>query len=167
LVATPELEDPNFDHTVVYMIQHDDTGAMGLVINRVVAAGPLAELLKDLGIETERDPGIDIRVHYGGPVEQGRGFVLHSADYHSAQTIAVTGTIAMTSSLDVLQDIAAGKGPRQSLFAVGYAGWAPNQLESELTAGAWHTVEADDALVFDDQVETKWRRALDLRGIDL
>lgn len=167
LVATPELEDPNFDHTVVFMIQHDSNGAMGLVVNRVVAAGPLAELLKGLGIETETDPGLDIRVFAGGPVGREHGFVLHSADYHAQTTVEVTDKFAMTSSLDVLQDIAAGKGPQRSLFALGYAGWAPNQLESEIAAGAWVSVEADDALLFDEQVDTKWQRALDRRGIEL
>jgi putative transcriptional regulator len=169
LVATPELEDPNFDHTVVYMIHHDASGAMGLVINRVVAAGSLAELLHGLGIETdaETDPGVDIRIHEGGPVERERGFVLHSGEYQVEGTITVTDTVAMTSSLDVLRDIAAGKGPERSLFALGYAGWAANQLEGEIAAGAWYTVEADDALLFDEQAETKWQRALDRHGIEL
>lgn len=167
LVATPELTDPNFDRTVVYMVQHDASGAMGLVINRVVAAGPLAELLEGLGIEAEGDPGVDIRVFAGGPVGREHGFVLHSTDYHGETTVEVTDKVAMTSSLDVLRDIAAGKGPQRSLFALGYAGWAPNQLESEIAAGAWYSVEADDALLFDEEVETKWQRALDRQGIEL
>jgi len=167
LVATPKLKDPNFDHTVVYLIEHDASGAMGLVINRVVARGPLNRLLADLGVESEAAPSEEIRIHYGGPVEPSRAFVLHSSDYHSADTVQLADGIAVTGSLDVLEDIAAGQGPKQRLLAVGYAGWAPDQLERELAAGAWVTVPADEALLFDDRIETKWQRAMQRRGIDL
>lgn len=167
LVAAPELADPNFDRTVVYMIEHGPTGAMGLVINRVLGRGPLAKLLEGLGVKTEINGAAEIEVHYGGPVEQGRGFVLHSPDYRGRDTIVLSGLVAMTSSPDVLEAIAAGKGPRRSLFALGYAGWAPNQLESELAAGAWFVVEPDEALLFGHEIATKWQRALARRGIDL
>jgi putative transcriptional regulator len=167
LVATPELDDPNFDHTIVYMVEHDGSGAMGLVLNRVLGKGPVAELLEGLGIEGEVDPAAEIEVHYGGPVESGRGFVLHSPDYTGENTVVLSDLVALTTSLDVLSAIAAGNGPKRSLFALGYAGWAPGQLEAELAVGAWVVVEADEALLFDDQVDSKWRRALDRRGIDL
>jgi putative transcriptional regulator len=167
LVATPELEDPNFDHTVVYLISHDDSGAMGLVINRVVAKGPLNRLLEDLGVESEAADSEEVRIHYGGPVDPSRAFVLHSSDYRSEDTVPLAGGIAMTGSLDVLEDIAAGQGPQRRLLAVGYAGWAPDQLEQEVAAGAWFTVPADEALLFDDRVETKWQRAMQRRGVDL
>jgi len=167
LVATPELEDPNFDHTIVYMVEHDGGGAMGLVLNRVLGRGPVAELLEGLGIEGEVDPAAEIEVHYGGPVESGRGFVLHSPDYTGESTVVLSDLVALTTSLDVLRAIGAGDGPKRSLFALGYAGWAPGQLESEIAVGAWVIVEADEALLFDDQVDSKWQRALDRRGIDL
>ena len=167
LVATPELEDPNFDHTVVYMVEHNGGGAMGLVLNRVLGKGPVAELLEGLGIEGQVDPAAEIEVHYGGPVEAGRGFVLHSPDYTGANTVVLSDLVALTSSLDILSAIAAGNGPKRSLFALGYAGWAPGQLEAELAVGAWVVVDADEALLFDDQVDSKWQRALDRRGIDL
>lgn len=167
LVATPELEDPNFDHTVVYLISHDASGAMGLVINRVVARGPLDELLEDLGVEVEAADSKEVRVHYGGPVDPSRAFVLHSSDYRNDDTVQLAEGIAVTGSLDVLEDIAAGEGPKQSLLAVGYAGWAPDQLEQEVAAGAWVTVPADEALLFDDRVDTKWQRAMQRRGVDL
>jgi len=167
LVATPELEDPNFRHTVVYMVQHDDSGAMGLVLNRVLGKGPVAELLEGLGIEGEADPSRQIEIHYGGPVEAGRGFVLHSPDYHGQDTVVLSDVAALTSSLDVLSAIAAGKGPKRSLFVLGYAGWAPGQLEAEIAAGAWEIVDADEGLLFDERADSKWQRALDRRGVDL
>jgi putative transcriptional regulator len=167
LVATPELEDPNFDHTIVYMVEHDGSGAMGLVLNRVLGKGPVAELLEGLGIEGEVDPAAEIEVHYGGPVESGRGFVLHTPDYTGEDTVVLSDLVALTTSLDVLSAIAAGNGPKRSLFALGYAGWAPGQLEAELAVGAWVVVEPDEALLFDDETDSKWQRALDRQGIDL
>ncbi len=169
LVATPELQDPNFRHTVVYMVQHDAGGAMGVVINRVMATGPLDELLQDLDLapEVELDGDVEVQLHYGGPVERGRGFVLHTSDYHEAATIVVDEAIALTGSIDVLRDIAVGQGPRRSLLALGYAGWGPNQLESEVASGAWFIVDADEELLFDQSVDTKWQRAIDRRGVDL
>jgi putative transcriptional regulator len=167
LVATPDLQDPNFDHTVVYVVQHDDGGAMGLVVNRVLGRGPIGELLEGLGLDAEAKGAAEIAVHYGGPVERGRGFILHSPDFKGADTVVLSELAALTSSLDVLSAIAAGDGPRHALFALGYAGWAPDQLESELAAGAWVVVDPDEALLFDDQVDSKWQRALDRQGIDL
>ena len=169
LVATPDLQDPNFRQTVVYMVQHDADGAMGLVINRVMATGPLDELLQDLDLapETEIETEVEVQLHYGGPVDRGRGFVLHTSDYQDAATIVVDEAFAMTGTIDVLRDIAAGQGPRRSLLALGYAGWAPNQLESEIANGAWFVVDADEELLFDPSVDTKWQRAIDRRGIDL
>ncbi len=167
LVATPELDDPNFRHTVVYMIQDDSTGAMGLVVNRVLGKGPAGELLKGLGVEGDPTLAGEIEVHYGGPVERGRGFVLHSPEYHGEDTVVLSELAALTSSPDVLEDMATGKGPRQSLFALGYAGWGPDQLASEIAAGAWVIVDADADLLFGDQDDGKWQRALDRQGIEL
>jgi putative transcriptional regulator len=167
LVAAPELVDPNFRETVVYLVQHDAEGATGLVINRVLGTGPLDRMLESLGIARETDSELELRVHYGGPVEPSRAFVLHSPEYRARDTMVVSEVAALTRSPDVLEAIAAGQGPKQSLFALGYAGWAPGQLESELAAGAWHVVEPDAALLFDEQTETKWQRAFDRRGIDL
>jgi putative transcriptional regulator len=167
LVATPELEDPNFSHTVVYVVQHDESGALGVVINRVLGAGPLGKLLQSLGIEEGSDSEAEIRVHYGGPVQRGRGVVLHTPDYRLDDPLVVDDLAAFSFSLDALRDIALGNGPRHHLFALGYAGWAPDQLESEIARGSWFTVEPDEALLFDDEVATKWQRALDRRGFDL
>jgi len=167
LVATPELQDPNFYHTVVLMVRHDDTGAMGLVINRVIARGPFEKLLEGMGIGDARNGPSEIRVYSGGPVRPELGFVLHGRDYESEETVEVDDHVAMTPSLDVLKAIAAGDGPRQSLVAFGYAGWGAGQLESEIAAGSWAIVPADRRLLFDDDVASKWQRALARRGVDL
>jgi putative transcriptional regulator len=167
LVAAPELGDPNFRETVVYMLDHGDDGAMGLVVNRVLARGPLAALLADLGLESEVGEEVEITVHEGGPVERGRALVLHSDDYRSARTRTLRNGLAVTASTDILGDIAAGHGPRRSLLALGYAGWAPGQLERELADGAWIVVPADEALLFDAPADGKWRRALGRHGVDL
>jgi putative transcriptional regulator len=167
LVATPDLQDPNFRETVVYLVHHDQTGAMGLVINRVLGAGPLDQMLEGLGMAPEGRADLELRVHYGGPVEPARGFMLHSPEYHAEDTVVLSDLAALTLSPGILQDIAAGKGPKRSLFALGYAGWGPEQLEGELAAGAWVVVEPDEALLFDEHSETKWQRAFDRRGIDL
>lgn len=167
LVATPELDDPNFSGTVVYMVQHDEDGALGVVINRVLGAGPLGRVLEEFGLEEGSDSEAEIRVHYGGPVDLGRGVVLHSSDYLQDDPVAVGEFAAFSFSLEALRDTALGHGPRHSLFALGYAGWAPDQLESEIARGSWFTVAADEDLLFDDAIETKWERALARRGVDL
>ena len=167
LVATPELQDPNFYHTVVFMVRHDETGAMGLVINRVIARGPFEKLLEAMGIEDASNGPPEIRVYSGGPVQPDRGFVLHSRDYRSEDTVGVDDHVAMTPSLDVLEDVAAGKGPRESLVAFGYAGWAAGQLESEIAGGSWAIVPADGRLLFDNDNASKWQRALARSGVEL
>ena len=166
LVATNELRDPRFVRTVVFMVRHDAGGAMGLVVNRPVGEVPLADLLNRLGIEG-RGVGGEIRLHYGGPVEPNMGFVLHTTDYTTEGTQVLQGGIALTSQTEVLRAIGAGTGPRRSLFTLGYAGWAPGQLEAEIAAGAWITVPADAGLVFDGRSDKKWERAMARRTIEL
>jgi putative transcriptional regulator len=169
LVATPELDDPNFSHTIVYIIHHDAEGALGLVINRVLGTGPLGKVLQGLGIEEGSDSQAEIQVHYGGPVQLQHGFVLHSPDYQQDDALVVDNLAAFTDSPEVLRDMALGHGPRHSLFAFGYAGWDANQLETELARGSWFTIPPDEALLYDDTVDadTKWQHALARRGVDL
>ena len=143
LVASPKMGDPRFVETVIYMVRHDATGAMGLVVNRPIGVGPVSKLLEEFG-EEAGGAEVEIRLHYGGPVEGRMGFVLHSADYVGEGTIVVDGEVALSASLDVLKAIAAGKGPERRLFAIGYAGWGAGQLESELAAQAWYVVPADE-----------------------
>jgi len=169
LVATETLRDPRFTQTVIYMVRHDGTGAMGLVVNRPGRDMPLAPLLRKFGLDDRGVTG-SVRVHYGGPVEGGQGFMLHTAEYAAPGTERIAGDIAMTPApgvLTVLRDIARGAGPRKSLFAVGYAGWAPGQLESEIEQGAWITVTADEALLFDEDYARKWNRAMARRRITI
>ena len=167
LVATPQLEDPNFSETVVYVVHHNREGAMGLVINRLLGTGPLDRMLEGMGIAPNGESKIDLRVHYGGPVEPSRAFVLHSPEYHAQDTMVVSDIAALTVAPGILQDMAAGNGPERSLFVLGYAGWGPDQLENELAAGAWVVVEPDATLLFDEETTTKWQRAYDRRGVEL
>jgi len=167
LVASPDLQDPKFRQTVIYLFHHDAFGAMGVVVNRLMAKGPAASLFDAFGIDG--DPGRDtlVKMHYGGPVEPGSSLVLHHSDYSNHTTTAVGSQLAVSSSDDVLADLALGEGPPESLFILGYAGWASEQLENEITAGSWFVVDADDRLLFDDDIATKWQRALALRGFEL
>lgn len=164
LVATPEMGDPRFAETVIYMISHDREGAMGLVMNRPIAQGPISDLLKAFGAEAQGASGTVI-LHYGGPVESQRLFILHSNDYAGKGTTIVGGGLAVTAEAEILSAIASGKGPKKSLLAFGYAGWAPGQLEAEIGADAWFTIPAEESLIFDSEAESKWDRALAKRKI--
>ena len=166
LVATEQIQDPRFFHTVIYMVRHDATGALGLVVNRPLGDAPLADVRERLGLDNREVSG-RLRVHYGGPVEPERVFVLHTADYAGAATEVIGDGIALTVHPEVLDAMAGGKGPRRSLFALGYAGWAPGQLEGEIQSGGWISVLANETLVFDDDYERKWERAMARRRIDL
>ncbi len=166
LIAMPNMRDSRFARTVVYICAHNAEGAMGLVINRLVGSATFPDLLAQLGIETET-VAEEIRVHFGGPVESGRGFVLHSGDYSHDSTLLVSDHMALTATVDILQDIAAGQGPQMSLLALGYAGWGPGQLDSEIQANGWLHVAPDESLVFDDDLDTKWDRAIAKLGFDV
>lgn len=166
LIAMPGMADPRFERTVIYMCAHSTAGAMGLVINRLAEHVTFSELLKQLGVDAPHGDN-EIRVHFGGPVEMSRGLVLHSADYSQDVTMMVDGRMALTASMDVLRAIAAGEGPSRSLLALGYAGWGPGQLESEIQANGWLNVSADLDFVFDGDLEMKWRRSIEMIGIDV
>jgi putative transcriptional regulator len=166
LVATPEMPDPRFAETVLYMIKHDEHGAVGLVVNRPVAKGPIADVLKSLGVETEGAGG-EITLHYGGPVEPGKGFILHSDDYVLDSTTKIKDGIAVTTDPELLRALSLGKGPRRTLLALGYAGWAPGQLEAEIKANGWFSIPADAELIFGADAEKKWERAMERRRIKL
>ena len=168
LIATPGMSDPRFKQSVVYMVSHDERGAFGLIINKILGEEPVDKLMsKDAPpIDTE---GRTIRIHFGGPVDFGQGFVLHTPDYIGDHTVLVNDTFAMTPGEDsaLLLALAKGKGPRQSILALGYAGWSPGQLESELNAEAWVTTTTDEAFVFDKELTDKWQRAYDRREFTL
>ncbi|MDX1710379.1 MAG: YqgE/AlgH family protein [Rhodovibrionaceae bacterium] len=164
LVAMPGMADPRFAKAVVYICAHNAEGAMGLVVNKLVDSITFPDLLDQLEIE-KAGHADEIRVHFGGPVETSRGFVLHSDDYLSESSMRVTGGMALTATLDILRDLAGGSGPRHSLLALGYAGWGPGQLDGELQDNGWLSVAPDDALVFDSDLENKWDRAIAKLGI--
>jgi putative transcriptional regulator len=164
LVATEKMGDPRFARSVIYMVSHDADGAMGVIVNHPLGEGPIAKLLDKLGIDNHGVDG-EIVVRYGGPVREGLGFVLHSTDYVADDTLVVDDKIALTAQSEILREIGAGRGPSERMLIFGYAGWGPGQLEGEIASGDWVTVPADKALIFDDDDGSKWRRAIDERGI--
>src|ERR1700752_469002 len=165
LIAMPGMADPHFEKSVIFMCAHSSEGAMGIMINKPVAGLSFHEVMEKLDLQVRPDTP-NFPILYGGPVETGRGFVLHSGDYESSDaTLPVSEDISLTATLDILRAIAEGRGPRHALFALGYAGWAPGQIESEFQRNGWLHCEADSSLVFGVHPEAKWRTALERLGI--
>ncbi|MDE0204062.1 MAG: YqgE/AlgH family protein [Rhodospirillaceae bacterium] len=165
LVAREGMPDPRFQETVIYLVDHDENGAFGLIVNKPGGTGPIDALLDGLGFDLDDEGmgalrGSSITLHYGGPVEQRRGFLLHSADYAIDETRVLSREFALTIDPEALVDIAFGQGPRRSLLIFGYSGWGPSQLEGELARGDWRVIDADADLVLGTDHESKWRRAL-------
>ena len=166
LIAMPDMGDPRFAQSVVYLCAHSAEGAMGLIVNKPQPEIRFGALLEQLGIDRTADAR-DIRVHFGGPVEHARGFVLHTLDYRSdGGTLEVDDGIGLTTTLDVLEHLAQGQGPSTSLLALGYAGWGPGQLESEIAQNGWLTCSAERDIIFGRANELKWSAALKSMGID-
>lgn len=174
LIAMPALRDGPFARAVVYLCAHREDGAMGIIVNREAGTINFPELLVQLDV-VKRDETIElppsaaeVRVLRGGPVEKGRGFVLHSNDYLSNDsTVAIGDGICLTATLDILRAIASGSGPRKAVLALGYAGWSSGQLENEIRANGWLNCPADASLVFDGDLESKYDRALAKIGVDI
>ncbi len=173
LIAMPSMADSRFEHSVIYLCSHTDQGAMGLVVNRVARHLSLEELLIQLDIVNDENPirlppqVQDMNVHKGGPVEMERGFVLHSDDFMLNQsTLTIDNGICLTATLEILRALAQGGGPAQAMLALGYAGWGPGQLETEIQANGWLTAPADPDILFDRNSDGKWQRALGTLGID-
>jgi putative transcriptional regulator len=167
LVAMPHMQDPRFARSVVYVCAHSgEAGAMGLVINKPLVSLTFEELCTHLKLDSIR-LNQSPPVHFGGPVDPGRGFVLHTADYEEDATMKVGGGFSVTATLDILRAIGSGGGPSRRILALGYAGWAPGQLDAEIQANGWLSVAADAALVFDDDLDGKWQRALGKLGVDM
>jgi putative transcriptional regulator len=165
LIAMPQMRDARFSRTVVYLCAHSKEGAMGLVINRMFNGLSFPDLLEQLNIEPTPlcDP---IKIHFGGPVEAGRGFVLHSTDYVQETTLVVNEEVGLTATIDVLKAIANGEGPNRSLLALGYAGWGAGQLDNEIRDNAWLSVPSDEDLLFGTDLDHKWERAIAKIGVD-
>jgi len=167
LVAMPQMQDHRFQRAVIYICAHRTDGAMGLVLNKLMGELTLPQVLQQLGVAS---PGIDgnPRVHFGGPVDAGRGFVLHSTDYiESPATVQISENVALTATLDILRAIGRGEGPRKSFLALGYAGWGKGQLDLEMERNDWLHAPANESIVFDNLLENKWQRAFGQLGIDL
>tara|TARA_Y100001960_G_C14747177_1_gene866302 strand:- start:880 stop:1509 length:630 start_codon:yes stop_codon:yes gene_type:complete len=165
LVAMPGMNDPRFERSVIYMCAHNHEGAMGIVINRAIDSITFPEMLEQMGIKTSQSFDA-IRVLLGGPVEQARGFVLHSPDYLQEASMMVDVNVALTANIDILRAIAEGEGPRNCLLALGYSGWGPGQLDAEILQNGWLSLSADDDLVFGKDLDAKWERAMAKIGID-
>ncbi len=163
LIAMPTMADPRFSHSVVFICTHNETGAMGLVINRLYGAVDMRGLLEQLAINvTEQTP--DVPIYFGGPVETGRGFILHTDDVVLDTSMRLEHDVALTATLDILKAIAENRGPARYLVSLGYSGWGPGQIEQEIQAGGWLTSTADPDILFDNDNESKWERAIGKLG---
>lgn len=173
LLAMPGMTDSRFDRSAIYVCTHTVEGAMGLVINKASENIDFQGLLSQLDVEYDRIADRlhshldDVMVQAGGPVEVGRGFILHSADYVHDSTLIVSETIALTATVDILAAIACNTGPQDFLVALGYTGWGPQQLEEEIQGNSWLNIEADEELVFRTDLELKWPRAMAKIGVDI
>jgi putative transcriptional regulator len=164
LLAMPGIGDPRFEHAVIAMCAHDAEGAVGIGIGATVEGIGLHQLLEQFDIEPGDAP--DAPVHFGGPVEPRRGFVLHSTDWGGQDTIDVAGRWALSGTIDVLKAIAEGNGPSQWVIAIGYAGWGPGQLDEELTRHGWFSTKASTELIYDETARTRWGAGFTSAGID-
>ena len=162
LVAAPSMNDSYFERTVILIVQHRPSGSLGIIINKPIREISIASLFEALN-QNGGDVAGDVRVFSGGPVHPEAGFVVHSPDYRRPETVAVNDRLSMTSSLDILRDIGAKKGPAKILVAFGYAGWGPDQLEGEIKVHAWGIAEADPTLVFDEDRDKVWDHAWEHR----
>jgi putative transcriptional regulator len=166
LVATPQVNGDVFTQSVIYLFAHNDEGAMGVIINKPLEMVHYTELFQQLEIDLSPQAG-NLPIYHGGPVEESRGFVLHSDEYSTAMTLKQNNGLALSASTNVLKDIAAGKGPGMRLMAIGYSGWAPGQLESEIENNSWITVPATPELIFNTDDEAKWALSAKSLGVDM
>ncbi len=167
LIALPGMSDQRFERRVIFMCAHSVTGAMGLILNKPIEGLAFHELIRRLDLPvTPKTP--DSPILFGGPVETGRGFVLHSGEYEKSEsTLPISADVSLTATLDILRAMAEGRGPEKTIFALGYAGWGPGQIESEIQANGWVHCDADPELIFDPGMNSKWSTALRKLGIDI
>ena len=165
IVSMPSLEDERFFKTVIYMCAHSSEGSMGIIINKKIDYDLYPDLLEQLGIDKPLE-NKKLYIRYGGPVESGRGFVLHSDEVIQKETLTIAKGIALTSTSEFFEDLSKGNGPKNSILALGYAGWGPGQIELELASNNWMTLETDNSFIFDESVNNKWKDAFNLLGVD-
>ncbi len=167
LIAMPGMADPHFEKSVIFMCAHSSEGAMGIMINRPVVGLSFHDMMEKLELNVKPDTP-NFPILYGGPVETGRGFVLHSGDYESSEaTLPVSEDISLTATLDILRAMADGRGPQHAIFALGYAGWTAGQIEDEIRRNGWIHCDCDPELLFDAELDSKWSAALRKLGIDV
>ena len=165
IVSMPSLEDERFYKTVIYICAHSSEGSMGIIINKKIDYDLYPDLLQQLGIDKPLN-NKKLFIRYGGPVESGRGFVLHSDDMMRKETLNIDKGVALTSTAEFFDDLSKGKGPKNCILALGYAGWQPGQLEYEIMRNSWMSLSVDNSFLFDDEVSRKWSQAYKLMGID-
>ena len=165
IVSMPSLEDERFYKTVIYICAHSSEGSMGIIINKKIDYDLYPDLLQQLGIDKPLN-NKKLFIRYGGPVESGRGFVLHSDDMIRKETLNINKGVALTSTAEFFDDLSKGKGPKNSILALGYSGWQPGQLEYEIMQNSWMSLSVDNSFLFDDEVSRKWSQAYKLMGID-
>jgi putative transcriptional regulator len=167
LIAMPNMPDPKFEQAVLFLCAHSERGAMGLVLNKLVNNITFMDLLRQLRIRPQARGVPGIPVQFGGPVETGRGFVLHSPEYSAGDATAKVGqNVGLTATVDVLKAMAEGQGPRDKMLALGYAGWGAGQLESEIQRNGWLTCPPDDYLLFGQNLQGKWDYAIRKLGFN-
>jgi len=166
LIAMPSLADPNFSRTVTLICEHSNEGTMGLIINRPIDLS-LREILKQMDIEGSETAQLNLPIHLGGPVQANRGFVVHEPLGSWESTLPVSDTLGVSTSRDILMALAQNRGPQRSFLALGYAGWAPGQLEREIAENTWLSGPVDRSILFETPVEQRWGAAANLLGIDL
>lgn len=166
IIAMPDLLDPNFDHTVTYICEHDENGSFGIVINREIDV-TLKEIMQQMEIQAPDNAKHKHNIFHGGPVQEGRGFVLHRPLGNWSSTLKINDHVALTSSRDIIEAIANDQGPKDAIIALGYAGWAPGQLEQELAANSWLSCPADEQIIFEVPPQNRWQAAADIIGVDL
>ncbi len=166
LVATPFLFDSRFFHSVIYVCGHDTSGAIGLVVNRLLPSISFEELLRQIDILDFQKNITNVPIYYGGPIEMGRGFVLHTNDYQSNSTVPIDDSFSVTATLDIIKAIAQGSGPTKFLLTLGYTGWVSGQLEQEIMDNSWLSIDPSTSLIFDMPIDDKWRGSMASIGVD-
>tara|TARA_S200000501_G_scaffold152764_1_gene143985 strand:- start:6 stop:620 length:615 start_codon:yes stop_codon:yes gene_type:complete len=167
IIAMPTMSDPRFKRSVVCICAHNEDGAIGIIINKIIESLSFSKIIKQLKLKknmTKND--YKDHIYFGGPVETERGFILHSSDYSSENSTSINSEISMTASTEILQALIDGNGPNKSIVALGYAGWGPGQLDTEIQSNAWLSVESDLELVFSAKTAEKWDMALEKIGVN-
>ena len=166
IIAMPAMSDPRFTRSVIYICAHSENGAIGLIINKLIESLSFSKICKQLKLDRKgMKVGYSGGIYFGGPVEIERGFILHSNDYSLESSTVINEQITMTASTQILQALANGEGPKKSIIALGYAGWGPGQLDAELRANAWLSIDSDQELIFSIKIADKWDKALEKIGV--